>query len=883
MSDSVSVGSWLKSRRKDLDLTQEALAEQVKCTVFTIRRIEAGTMRPSRQLADLLAKALEVPPADQPNFVQWLRSQPPTRNVARPAPAAEPPRRPVAGSRLPRPPTRFLGRTSEVAAILGRLQRPDIRLLTLTGPPGIGKTRLAVEVAARCECENRRPVAFVPLSAVTEPRLVPAAIARALGIKETAKPLAETLIDYLRDQNLLLVLDNFEHLIAARRFVSDLIAACPQLTVLVTSRTALRLYGEHLAPVPPIELPEPNVILVLPSWEEYAGIALFAERARAVAPDFALTEITAPIVAEICRQLDGLPLAIELAAARSKLLSPETLLARLSNRLQLLTAGAADLPARQQTLRGAIAWSHDLLDEWEQRVFRRMSVFARGGTLEAIEASCRLPGEQGRDVLEGVASLLDKSLLRRGQTSDREVRLRMLWTIREYAWERLAEAGEAAIVQEQHARFYLALAETAEPYLRSAAREAWLARLDSDLENIRAALTWCLARADGAEWGLRLAGSLHWFWYFRGYLTEGRDWLEKALTHAGPARRTPAGAMALTAAGRLALILNHSETMRSRLEEAVAVWRELGQQRGLAYALSNLGVAMVYRDHDRTGYTLIEEAVSLLRALDDRWSLAFTLDILAESEVMLGDIGRGSAHYEESITLYREVGDQGGVAAELGELARVELRRGQYVQAQTRLEEALAIQRVVSDPWNAAHSLRSLGDAALCQGDEARAEGFYREGFDLYRQFGDRLRMGALLRSLGHVARRQGRYTEARAYYTEGLALARAVGSQAGSAWGLAALAGLAAVEGRLLRAARLFGAVAVWAATIQEAMPPPDRVEQDYYLTLLREQLDGATFAAAWAAGETLPRAQALAAALDPAELPDDRPAGAPTAPILV
>jgi predicted ATPase/transcriptional regulator with XRE-family HTH domain len=873
MNDSVSVGSWLKSRRRALDLTQEALAQQVNCTVFAIRRLEGGTMRPSRELAELLAQALEVTPADLAGFVQWLRSQPPTHSAARaPVTPAVAPLLPTT-SGLPLARTRFIGRAPEVDVIQDLLQRPDLRLLTLLGPPGIGKTRLALEVAARCEHANTRRVVFVPLSAVTEPEQVPAAVARPLGIKEAARPLADIVTDYVRDKDILLVLDNFEHLIPARQFVSDLINACPQLTILVTSRIALQLYGEYQFPVPPLDLPEADVVLDLPAWEQYEAIALFSERARALRPDFALTRITAPIVAEICRQLDGLPLAIELAAARSPVLSPEALLARLVSRLNLLTAGAADLPPRQQTLRGAIVWSHDLLDEWERAVFRRMAIFVRGGTLEAIDAVCRVPGETGRDVLAGVASLLDQSLLRRGDLPDREPRLRMLWTIREFAREHLIAAGEEAVIQEQHARFYLALVETAEPYLRSAEREPWLARLESELDNLRAALTWCLASADRAELGLRLAGGLHWFWYFRGYLTEGRDWLEKALAHAGPARRTAAGAMALTAAGRLALMLDHYDTMRARLEEAVAVWQEVGEKRGLAYALSDLGMVIVYRDNDRTGQVLIEQAVRLLRELDDRWSLAFALDLLAGSKVLLGDAGRAVADYEESIALYREVGDQAGVAAELSELARVELRLGDYATARVRLGEALAIHRVVDDPWNTAHSLRSLGDVAICQGDYAQAAVFYQEGLDRYRQLGDRMRMGAVLRSLGHVARREGRYAEARGCYTEGLALSRAVGSQAGTAWGLAALAGMAAAEGRPLRAARLFGAVAAWAATLQEAMPPPDQVEQAYYLALLRDRLGSAPFAAAWAAGETLPPVQALAAALDAAGLPDDSP----------
>ena len=878
MSESAAFGQWLRQRRKAYDLTQEDLAERVNCGFETIRKIEAGRRRPSRSMAELLGQALGIPAAELPAFVEFARlgsgspePDAPASTVAAAAPPLTPPPRRRAPLDLPVFRTTLVGRTREAGEVRDLLARDEVRLVTLLGPPGIGKTRLSMQVAAATHEQLADGAVFVPLAAVTDPAQVGAAIARRLGAKEgSGQPLSETLKNYLQGKELLLVLDNFEQIIPAAPLVGELIDACPDLKVLVSSRTALALYGEQQYPVPPLALPDPQAHPALDTLKQYEAIDLFVQRARALKPDFHLTAETAPAVAEICRQLDGLPLAIELAAARSKVLAPAAILARLSNRLSLLTGGPADRTPRQQTLRGAIAWSDDLLDAADKALFRRMAVFVRGATLDAVAAICPLPGEPPPDALAGVTSLLDKSLLRDTDAPGDERRYSMLWTIREYAEEQLVAHGEADAIRRQHADYFLALVEAAEPHLRSAGRDAWLARLDQEHENLQAALGWCLAAPERASLALRMAGALHWFWYFRGYLSEGRDWIERALAAAGDERRTAAGAKALDAAGRLALLQDDYAVMRPRLEESVAVWRAVGDDQGLAYALANLGIATAYRNRDVSagGHLLIEEAVDRFRATGDQWGLAFALDLMGDVTGLLGgDDLTVALCKEESLATYRELGDQWGIATELSELGQLALRQGDYDTARTQLEEAVTLEQVAGDRWFAAHSIRSLGDIAWHQGDLARAQALYNESLALYRELGDTLRASAALRNLGHIARDQGDYGEAAILFRRSLRLVHDLGNEQTVALCLAALAGVAALQGRHERAARLFGAADALREASRGLQPAPDLAASERGQTVARAALGEAAFARAWDEGRALPVAEAVAYATRPGD----------------
>jgi predicted ATPase/class 3 adenylate cyclase len=449
---------------------------------------------------------------------------------------------------LPLQPTPLVGREREVAEIADRVQSEGARLLTLTGPGGTGKTRLALQAAADLLEEFEDGVFFVALATITDPELVPSTIAVPLGVKESAEqPLTESLRGYLREKQLLLVLDNFEQVLESAPLVGELVAACPKLKILATSRIALRLYGEQEYSVPPLALPDPRVLPPLEVLTQYEAVRLFLERARAVRAEFSVTNENAPAIAEICARLDGLPLAIELAGARVRILPPQKMLERLSNRLKLLKGGARDLPTRQQTLRGAIDWSHDLLEEEEKILFGRLSVFSGGRTLEAIEEICDPEGDL--DALEGVESLVEKSLLRQEEGPNGEPRFVMLETVHEYAREKLQESGEAEKFKLAHAEYFLALAEETEPELKGSG-ERWLEHLEAEHDNFRAALDWTPQPGD-TDLALRLGGALMMFWDIRGHYSEGRRWLEKALAQD---RHAPAAvrAKALGCLGRLA-------------------------------------------------------------------------------------------------------------------------------------------------------------------------------------------------------------------------------------------------------------------------------------------------------------------------------------------
>ncbi|HEY9230648.1 MAG TPA: NB-ARC domain-containing protein, partial [Blastocatellia bacterium] len=438
-----------------------------------------------------------------------------------------------APNNLPAQPRPLVGRDQETSAVKDLLRRKEVRLLTLTGPGGTGKTSLALQAAADLLGEFTDGAFFVSLEAISDARLVASVIAEALEIKEArGKPLLDSLKEYLCDRQMLLILDNFEHLLGAVGLVAELLAECARLKILATSRAALHLRAEHEYSLPPLALPDPERLPAPDELRRCPAVALFLQRAIAVKPDFAVSQENARAIAEICVRLDGLPLAIELAAARIKMLSPQSLLARMEKRFHLLTGGARDLPARQQTMRDAIAWSYELLSEDEKRLFRRLAVFAGGCTLEAIEAVCDSTNDLRVDVLSGVASLVDKSLVRQSEQGDgNETPFRMLETIREYGLECLASAGEIDTLRQQHAAFYVALAEEAEPELKGSWQVAWLERLEREHRNLRAALQW--ARESGnLEAGLRLSGALWRFWRVRDHFSEARAWLEEFVTRA---------------------------------------------------------------------------------------------------------------------------------------------------------------------------------------------------------------------------------------------------------------------------------------------------------------------------------------------------------------
>jgi predicted ATPase/class 3 adenylate cyclase/uncharacterized protein HemY len=763
-------------------------------------------------------------------------------------------------------PTALVGREQDVAAVQEMLARDDVRLVTLTGPGGTGKTRLALQVGAELIDGFEDGVYFVALDFVFDPHLVAPTIAQTVGVREgEGAALVETLKEYLRTKHILLLLDNFEQIVAAAPLVADLLSACPRLKIVATSRTVLRLRGEHEYPVPPLVLPDPKHLPPAERLSQYAAVALFVERALAVKPDFAITNENAAAVAEICARLDGLPLAIELAAARIKLFPPPAMLARLQSRLSLLTGGGRELSSRQRTLRGAIDWGYNLLSAPEQNLFRRLAVFVGGCTLEAAAAVCDADGDLGIDILDGVASLVDNSLLRQAGMGEQtgEPRFLMLETLREYGLECLTAGGEAADIRRHHAEHFLRLAEEAEPRLIGAEQAVWLDRLETEHGNLREALEWSKTAADDVETGLRLAGALSRFWWVRGHLSEGRRWLETMLAGGGTA---PAAvrAKALHAAANLALPHGDYERATALYEEALALRRELRDTRGIALSLYNLGnIAKDHGDYARAS-SLYQESLGLRRELGDPLEIAASLQNLGDIARYEGDYERATTLLEEALALRRTLRDKMGTAAALSNLGQVAQDRGDYAQASALLEESLALFRELGTKLGVATSLQSLGDVARHQGDYAQASTLLEESLALFRELGTKFGIALVLASLGVVSRYQGKYARATALLKDSLTLRQELEDERGIVDCLEALGMIASAEGQPSRAVRLFGAAEALREAIHVPLPTSERVNYVRSLAATRAVLGSQEFAVALAEGRAMVLDQSLAYALD-------------------
>lgn len=630
------------------------------------------------------------------------------------------------------PITPLLGRDREVADVKALLDADETRLLTLTGPGGIGKTRLALEVASGVQHDFAHGACFVPLATIRNPDLVPYATAEALGIRESGDlPIAEILAEVLREQHILLLLDNLEHVVDAALWLTRMLVACPRVKVLVTSRVLLHVQIERHFAVPPLPVPPDDHRHSAEDLSEYPSVELFVERARAVQPDFAISQGNAEAVRDICKRLEGLPLAVELAAARINVLTPGELLTRLTDRLALLTGGMRDLPSRLQTMRNAIAWSYELLSPDEQARFRRLAIFVEGFTLEAAETISMATGEAGAacgvapgdpsgpstSVLELITSLVDQSLIRPLLSEQEEPQFGMFETIREYGLDQLEASGEIDQIARRHALYFLAFAEEAAPQLTGREQAAWLNRLESVYGDLRAAFTWFHHNREH-DLALRLATALWRFGYTRGYLSEARSWLDTALgSHPEP---SDLRAAALNAAGVLASVQGDIGTASAHHGEALTIFRERDDRRGMAMALNGLGNAAEVQGDQDLAFERYEAAKGLFREVGDRRGVAVMLTNLGTLHADARDLDKATAAHKEALLLFKEVGDPRGVAWSATNLGTLVAQQGNLLDATVHHRDAVALYRELGDQLGIIETLERFADIAEARGQRDR-------------------------------------------------------------------------------------------------------------------------------------------------------------------
>jgi predicted ATPase/class 3 adenylate cyclase/uncharacterized protein HemY len=751
---------------------------------------------------------------------------------------------------LPQQLTSFVGREQEMKEVMRLLK--TTRLLTLTGTGGCGKTRLALQVSAEVLEHYPDGVWFIDLAPISDPALIPQAVANVLNVKEeTGRPLTETLLNFLRLKTTLLVFDNYEHLIVARDLLAGLLQnSNPTLQVLATSREILGINGEVVWRVPSLSTPSLNHLPPLESLTQYEAVRLFIERALLARPSFTITNSNAPAVAQICQRLDGIPLAIELAAARVRVLSVEQINQRLNERFRLLTGGSRTLLPRQQTLRALIDWGYNLLSEIEQILFRRLSVFVGGWTLEAAEFVCAGSGIDEFEILDLLSALVDKSLVMLQEREESGFRYRLLETLRQYGQEKLATAAEKDEFEQRHRSYFSDLAETAAPYLQGMDAKGWLDQLDVEHNNFRAALTGYETNQE-SEQELQLVLNLSKFWTLRGYWAEGRQWLEKVLAK-GIAQTPERQSTLLSDLGDLAIRQGDYGNARSLFEQSLEIQRQLADSAGIAKHLFNLGTVALCQSDYRVARSFYEESLQLQRQLADSAGIAshlFTLGIIAENQ---GDYELAQSLFQESFELWQSLGDQYTFAYSLNSLGSLAEKQGDYTTAQSFYQQALEIRRELGDKQGIAYSLNSFGSLAEKQGDYTTAQSFHQDSLTIQRELGDKYGTALSLRSLASVAERQNDTEQARSLYQESLQICRELQEKLGIATCLEGLARVFAAQSLWSASAKLLGAAATLRELLSCPILPADRDRHRQAIHLVKTGLGEDTFDTAWAEGQT-------------------------------
>jgi len=774
---------------------------------------------------------------------------------------------PPALTNVPTPLTSFIGRRNEIAEVKRLLG--TTRLLTLTGAGGCGKTRLALQVArdlAGRDAPSGRlykdGIWWIDLAALSDPALVPQAVAAPFDLGESANiPLITVLTNYLSSRRAFLILDNCEHLIdACARFVETLLGACPQIRILATSRQPLGIGGEVTWRVPSLALPSDAQPGAAETLLQCDALHLFAERAMTVAPNSKLTEHT-ETVAAICARLDGIPLALELAAARLKLLSPEQIAARLDARFDLLTNGSRTALPRHQTLRATLDWSYDLLSDAERALLRRLSVFVGGWTLEAAEAVC---AEGNLSALDGLTALVDRSLVVVEQT-DLAMRYRMLETVREYAREKLIASGEAEVIRDRHLDFFVAFAEEVEPKLRGAEQFQWLACLEMEYANLRAALEWSLGPGR-VEQGLRLAGALAWFWRMGAHWTEGQARVENLLRQPEATAKTLTRARALFAATLLAGRLDDVKSRSQRLEETIAIARELGPAgKGLLAVALVFSAARTTVDNLISVQALLHEGRAIAQELDDAWTSAMVLWQRGHWLAIQRDYQAARRTFETSLALFRSVGDKYSTMLISREIAHLCFEEGDYGAARLQEEQNLTFFRQVKDRRDVFATLNALGEIARAEGQYEQAKKYYEESLAIKRELGSKTSIVVALMNLGITMVHLGDMLRAKQLFAESLELVRETAWRSGMISVLVLFASLAVAQKQAEQAARVFGAVEPWLKSADARVTSPaDVVEFERNLASARAQLGDASFNVAWAEGRAMSLEQAIEYALE-------------------
>ena len=726
----------------------------------------------------------------------------------------------IINNNLPAQITTFIGREAEITAVKNLLERQTVRLLTLTGPGGTGKTRLSLQVATRLSNQYKDGVFFIALAEAHEPALVISKIAESLGVREGgSQSLLEGVKNYLRNKQLLLLLDNFEQILDAAPMVTELLESASQLKILVTSRVLVNLHGEYEYPVPTLQLPKADVSVPAKQLADYEALQMFVDRAKAANPHLVVNDRNALVITDICRRLDGLPLAIELAAARVKMLSPQKLLSMLNNRLRMLTGGGRDLPARQQTLRNTLEWSLQLLNPQDQALFARLGVFMGGFSLESAQEICLLESDQELNIFQGIESLLNNSLVQLEYLDTPEPRFKMLETIREFASEKLAERGELETLQHRHAQYFINKMYEVQPLFSTREADRGLAWLDREHDNLRAALACCF-RDDSlitlAPW---LMMAMNWPWYRRGFLSEGRDWANRLLHASIAQERTLIRCCALWCSGAMAMWqgdLNHALSM---FEEGIAIAKSLEESTMVAVTLLFLGTTQVNRGEDKIALKYLQEAQELYDQLAIPWYQAITLVHMGNANLGMGDIDK----------------------------------------ARACLNQAHLISQQIGENWLISFILNNYGEVARTEGDYHKAEGYYEQSEGLLRAMGDKGDLARLVHNLGCVARHTGNLVEAEDRFKESLGMFIKLGNQRGMAECLASLAGLWAEQGQVQRAAKMLGAAHTLLNETGATWWPADRIEVERNLKDIQQRMVQAQFDTTWEAGSKMNLADAL------------------------